>query len=399
MTGRRPKIVVGLTGGIAAYKVVSVIRALVKGGADVTVVPSESALNFIGKSTLEAISRNPVHESIFDDVAQVRHVALGQSADAVVVAPATANTLSALAEGRGDSLLLTTVLASTAPIIVAPAMHTEMWEKAATRENVALLSERGVTFVGPVAGELTGGDSGVGRLADVDDIVDSVWSAVHTRDLEGQTVLITAGGTREPIDPVRVIGNRSTGHMGIACARAARDRGAHVVLVAAHLEVDVPSGITVVTVSTANEMHRAVREHLPDADAFLSVAAVSDFRVANQSTAKLKKSSGVPEIRLELNPDILADAVAQRTGTFIVGFAAETDEARLAEIAGAKAVAKGVDLLVANVVGEATGFGSSLTSTLFINNEGSVIDAVTGTKTAVASRILDLVSRQKENTP
>lgn len=395
MTARRPRIVVGLTGGIAAYKVVSVIRELVRRGADVTVVPSESASNFVGIATLEAISRNPVSESLFDDVARVRHVALGQSADAILVAPATANTIAALADGRADSLLLTSVLASVAPVIIAPAMHSEMWENAATQTNITTLRERGVDIIGPVAGELTGGDSGMGRLADETVIADAVWSAAQSRDLDGMTVLVSAGGTREPIDPVRYIGNRSTGHMAIACARAARDRGARVIVVAAHVEVDIPVGVEVVAVSTAAEMHDAVMARLTEADVFLAVAAVSDYRVANASTLKLKKSDGVPTLVLEENPDIVREAVALNTGAFIVSFAAETDDERFLELVVSKAKAKGTNLLVANLVGDDRGFGSAPTRTLFLEPDGSVVDTVDGSKFDVATRIIDLVSRQK----
>lgn len=398
MAQRRPRIVVGLTGGIAAYKVVSVIRELVRRGADVTVVPSESAVNFIGVSTLEAISRNPVHQSLFDDVAQVRHVALGQAADVVLVAPATANSLAVLAEGRADSLLLTTVLATSAPVVIAPAMHTEMWEKPATQHNAATLSKRGFRFVGPSAGELTGGDTGVGRLADIEDIVDAVWSAAHERDLEGLRVLVTAGGTREPIDPVRFIGNRSTGHMGVACARVARDRGATVTLIAAHLEVAVPSGIELVPVSTAQEMHDAVIARIAETDAFVAVAAVSDYRVAAVSEQKLKKTGHPITVDLVENPDILRDAVASGSSAFVVGFAAETDPERFLEFATTKAVSKKVDLLVANLVGDSTGFGNISTRTVFVSGEGSVVDTVEGSKTDVATRIFDLVSRQKDVT-
>jgi phosphopantothenoylcysteine decarboxylase/phosphopantothenate--cysteine ligase len=397
MATGRPRVVVGLTGGIAAYKVVAVIRGLVKRGADVTVVPSESALNFIGKSTLEAISRNIVTESLFDDVARVRHVALGQNADAILIAPATANTLSALADGRADSLLLTTVLASNAPVIVAPAMHSEMWENAATRSNVDTLRARGFDIVGPVTGELTGGDSGIGRLANENDIIDAVWSAAQSNDLSGQTFLITAGGTREPIDPVRYIGNRSTGHMGVACARVARDRGARVILVAAHLEVDPPAGVEVVAVSTAREMHEAVLSRIADVDAFLSVAAVSDFRIANVSDQKVKKTDGPPTIVLEENPDIVRDVVALGGKAFVVSFAAETDDERFVDLVTAKARAKGSDLLVANLVGDNRGFGSAPTRTLFIELDGSIVDTVDGSKFEVATRIVEHVSRQKAN--
>ncbi|MEN9740507.1 MAG: bifunctional phosphopantothenoylcysteine decarboxylase/phosphopantothenate--cysteine ligase CoaBC, partial [Actinomycetota bacterium] len=210
MAQRHPRVVVGLTGGIAAYKVVSVIRSLAEHGCDVHVIPTESALNFIGRATLEAVSGNPVHDSIFDGVTEVRHVALGQSADVILIAPATANSLAALAEGRGDSLLLTTVLASTAPLVIAPAMHTEMWEQQSTQANVETLADRGAIFVGPVSGRLTGADSGAGRLSEPQDIVHAVLDSMQPQDLGGVRILITAGGTREPIDPVRFIGNRST---------------------------------------------------------------------------------------------------------------------------------------------------------------------------------------------
>lgn len=399
MSSRSPRIVVGLTGGIAAYKVVSVVRELVRRGADVTVVPTESSENFIGRSTLEAISRNPVHGSLFNDVAEVRHVALGHNADAILVAPATAEVLAALAEGHSSTLLLTTVLATRAPVVLAPAMHTEMWENAATRHNVSVLRERGFHFVGPEMGELTGGDSGIGRLAEIEDIVESVWSAATARDMEGQRVLITAGGTRESIDPVRFIGNRSTGHMGVACAQNARDRGATVTLIAAHLDVAPPSGVTVVGVSTTAEMHAAVMANLPTTDVFLAVAAVADFRVANVSTTKIKKDQGVPDLVLVANPDILRDVVAADSGAIVVGFAAETDAEHLLELAVAKARKKGVDLLVANVVGDSIGFGNNPTSTLLIRGDGTIVDSVSGSKLSVASRIFDVVSRQKENTP
>ncbi len=373
----------------------SVVRELVRLGADVHVVPSESAREFIGLATLEALSRNPVHTSIFDEVSEVRHVALGQSADVVLVAPATANTLSALAEGRGDSLILTTILATHAPVIVAPAMHTEMWENAATRANVATLRARGIRFVGPVEGQLTGIDSGVGRLADVDDIVSAVWSATAEKDLLGRRILVSAGGTREPIDPVRYIGNKSTGHMGVALAEDARDRGAIVTLIAAHLEVDTPTGVEVVTVSTANEMRDAVFARFDDCDAFLAVAAVSDFRVANRSVSKLKREAGSPELVLEPNPDILREAVERRTNQFIVGFAAETDDADFLTLAAAKARRKGASVLVANLVGESRGFGNIATNVVFLNSEGDILDEADGSKRDVAHRILSLVSRQK----
>lgn len=396
MAGSHRRVIVGLTGGIAAYKVVSVIRSLVQSGCDVQVVPTESALKFIGKATLEAISRNPVHESIFDGVSEVRHVALGQSADVIVIAPATANSLSALAEGRADSLLLTTVAASTAPIIVAPAMHTEMWLQASTQHNVETLVERGVQFIGPVAGQLTGDDSGVGRMAEPEEIVDAVLGALADRDFDGVRVLITAGGTREPIDPVRFIGNRSTGAMGVALADAARNRGATVTLIAANLEVAVPAGVRVVRVSTAAELQKAVQDEFASTDVFIASAAVSDYRVASPSTNKLKKSGGVPTIELVENPDVLAHAAANKGDRFVVGFAAETDPTTFDAELARKAKSKGVDLLVGNLVSASYGFGNNATTIVLVNSEGVRLDEVSGSKAVVANRILDRVSRQKD---
>ena len=396
MTGQHPRVVVGLTGGIAAYKVVSVIRSLVERGCDVHVIPTEAALNFIGRATLEAVSRNPVHDSIFDGVAEVRHVALGQAADVILVAPATANSLSALAEGRADSLLLTTILASTAPLVIAPAMHTEMWENASTQANIDTLSGRGVRFVGPTVGRLTGADSGVGRLSEPDDIVDAVFAAISPRDFDNTAVLITAGGTREPIDPVRYIGNRSTGAMGVALAEAARDRGARVTLIAAHLEVPIPRGVTVIQVDTATSLRDAVMSEFGSADVFIATAAVSDYRVASPASQKLKKSAGAPVIELVENPDVLAEVSLVKGTRYVVGFAAETDTTGFDGELVRKAKSKGVDLLVGNIVGESQGFGNNETTIVLVDGEGTRVDSVTGNKSHVASRILDHVSRQKD---
>lgn len=399
MTGHRPRIVVGLTGGIAAYKVVSVIRDLVEQGCDVHVIPTESALNFIGRATLEAVSRNPVFDSIFDDVSEVRHVALGQQADVILIAPATAHTLSGLAEGRADSLLLTTVLASTAPLLVAPAMHTEMWENQGTSANVEVLASRGVQFIGPVSGRLTGADSGVGRLAEPADIVTAVLARLKPRDFDGVNVLISAGGTREPIDPVRFIGNRSTGAMGVALAEIARDRGAAVTVIAANLEVPLPRGVRVRTVSSTEEMFGAVTEEFPECDVFLSAAAVSDYRVARPSPQKLTKSTGIPQLELVENPDIVAHVAQYKGARTVVAFAAETDSAGFTDRVAAKARSKGVDFVVGNLVGESRGFGSVPTDIVCVNTEGVHIGEVSGSKSVVAGLILDLVSRQKESTP
>ena len=399
MTTRLPRVIVGLTGGIAAYKVVTVIRRLVERGCDVHVIASESALNFVGSATIEAISRNPVNVGLFDGVSEVRHVSLGQSADAILIAPATANTLSNLADGRADSLLLTTVLASACPIVVAPAMHTEMWDNDATVANVQTLVNRGFVFVGPDTGRLTGSDSGTGRLADEDRIVDTVLAQLIAPDFNGVTAVVTAGGTREPIDPVRYIGNRSTGEMGVRLAETLTRRGAEVILIAAHLEVAVPRGIRVVEVSTAGEMHDAVNLHASGADLFISAAAVSDYRVGNRSDSKLKKSLGVPHLELVENADILKDFSGGKGSTFVVGFSAETSRESFVENASAKARAKGVDLMVANLVGEDKGFGNTDADIVLLDENGVVVSEFHGTKSDIASHILDYVSRQRAAKP
>ncbi|MEY5017291.1 MAG: bifunctional phosphopantothenoylcysteine decarboxylase/phosphopantothenate--cysteine ligase CoaBC [Actinomycetota bacterium] len=395
MTERHPRVVVGLTGGIAAYKVVSVIRDLVTRGWDVHVVPTESALNFIGRATLEAISRNPVYDTIFDGVAEVRHVALGQSADVILIAPATANTLSALATGRADSLLLTSVLASRAPLVVAPAMHTEMWENSATVANVAVLRDRGVRIVGPAVGRLTGADTGIGRLEEPSQIVDAVESALIPDDLSGVSVVITVGGTREPLDPVRFIGNRSTGIQGFALARAAAQRGARVTMIVGTVETEIPAGMTCIRVETAQQMHDAVLDAARDAQVVIMAAAVADYRAETVSSEKLKKSGGVPTITLVENPDILADLTARPEGRFIVGFAAETDSERFHEYASAKAVRKRADILVANSVGADSVFGTAETHVSLYNRDGVMIHETAGSKTSVAHAILDHISRWK----
>jgi phosphopantothenoylcysteine decarboxylase/phosphopantothenate--cysteine ligase len=399
MTLGHPRVIVGLTGGIAAYKVVTVIRRLVERGCDVHVIATESALNFVGPATLEAISRNPLNTGLFDGVSEVKHVSLGQSADAILIAPATANTLSHLADGRADSLLLTTVLAASCPIVVAPAMHTEMWDNAATQANVTTLVSRGVVFVGPDSGRLTGSDTGVGRLAGEDAIVDAVFEQLGPRDFAGVRVVVTAGGTREPIDPIRFIGNRSTGEMGVRLVEALHRRGAIVTLIAAHLEVPVPRGVAVVEVSSALEMQHAVKTHGHDTDVLISAAAVSDYRVANVSTSKLPKSAGTPLIDLVENPDILSEFAHEHRSTFIVGFAAETSRETFIERVTSKAQSKGVDLMVGNLVGSETGFGNTVADIVLVDSSGAIVSDFHGTKASAASHILDYVSRQRAATP
>ncbi|SFR76875.1 phosphopantothenoylcysteine decarboxylase / phosphopantothenate--cysteine ligase [Agromyces sp. CF514] len=396
----RLNIVVGITGGIAAYKAVGVVRALVLAGHDVHVVPTEGALRFVGRPTLEAISRNPVHTDLYEGVAEVRHVAIGQAADLIVIAPATANSIAKLAAGLADDLLGNTVLASEAPIVIAPAMHTEMWLNQATAANVATLRERGVTIVGPAVGQLTGADSGPGRMEEPDVIVAAALARAAAAaglprdDLSGRRVVVTAGGTREPLDPVRFLGNRSSGKQGVAIAEAARARGAQVTLIAANLEVAAPGGCDIRSVSTARELQAAVTEAAAGADLVVMAAAVADYRPAEVSESKIKKQPGDDGLTLELvrNPDILAGlGHAPHEGTLLVGFAAETepDDERLLALGAAKLEAKGADLLVVNRVGWAEGFARDDNRVVILGRDG-VRARADGSKMSVAHGILDV---------
>lgn len=389
-------IVVGITGGIAAYKAVGVVRGLVLAGHDVHVIATESALRFVGRPTLEAISRNTVHTDLFEGVAEVRHVALGQRADLILIAPATAHTLASLAGGLAGDLLGTTVLASAAPVLLAPAMHTEMWDHPATQANVATLRARGLAFVGPATGQLTGTDSGAGRMSEPDEIVARALDLLRPQDLEGRRVLISAGGTREPLDPVRYLGNRSSGRQGVALAEAARSRGAAVTLVAAHLEVPAPAGVVVERVGTARELEASLRAHAASHDTIIMAAAVADFRPRAVAEEKIKKdaSEGGLSLELERTPDIIAGLSEHRApGQRIVGFAAETasDEDALLALGAAKARRKGVDLLVLNRVGWAEGFGTEDNAVIALDATGVELARVAGDKLSVAHRILDVI--------
>lgn len=420
-SGGAPRnVVVGVTGGIAAYKAVGVVRALVLAGHDVQVIATEAALRFVGRPTLEAISRNPVHTELYEGVAEVRHVALGQRADLIVIAPATANTLAKLAAGLADDLLGNTVLASTAPLVVAPAMHTEMWRHPATTANVELLRSRGVTFIGPASGQLTGQDSGPGRMAEPEDIVRGALAvldggalgspdaptdevapageadAAPSGDLTGRRVLVTAGGTREPIDPVRFIGNRSSGRQGVAIALAAAARGADVTLIAANLDVAAPAGVRVEPVGTAAELRETALRLAADADVVVMAAAVADYRPEAVAEEKIKKDAQGDQLELRLvrNPDILRElTAARRPGQLMVGFAAETerDRERQLELGRTKAERKGVDLLVLNRVGWTEGFATERNDIVVLDRAGSIVAEASGTKASVADRLLDVV--------
>ncbi len=402
-------MVVGVSGGVAAYKSVHLVRLLVLAGHEVHVVPTEDSLRFVGTSTWESISRNSVTTSVHDDVAQVRHVALGQAADLIIVAPATANTLARMAAGFADNLLGTTLLASTAPVVVAPAMHTEMWSHPATRHNVDTLRARGVHVVGPADGPLTGGDSGPGRMSEPEEILQAALAAVPgDADLAGLQVAVSTGGTREPIDPVRFLGNRSSGRQGADVALAAARRGADVRLLAAHVgdgvlaEAARHPRITIEHAGTAVELRDAALSAAVETDVVVMVAAVADYRVAEMSDRKLSKQ-GDEGLSLDLvqNPDILATlARDRREGQTIVGFAAETaqtDDELIAK-GRAKRRRKGVDLLAVNAVGWTKGFESVDNAALVLDAQDNVLTRVQGSKRDVANALWDAVLTVRQRT-
>jgi len=393
-------IVVGVTGGIAAYKTVQLVRLLIKAGHEVTVIPTEDALRFVGLPTWEAISRNSVTTSVHDDVARVRHVALGQAADLVIVAPATANTIAKITAGLADDLLGTTLLATLAPVAIAPAMHTEMWRHPSTQANIATLRDRGVHVLGPGDGELTGGDSGPGRMLEPEELFDHALALLAPQDLAGRTVVVSAGGTREPIDPVRFLGNRSSGRQGAALAAEAAARGARVVLVAANVSADVLAAsrhplVDVRPVGTAAELGEAVRDAAASADVVVMAAAVADYRPATAADQKLTKEEGILDrIDLVENEDIVAGLAASRPeGQVVVAFAAETladADARRAR-ARRKRERKGVDLLVVNLADAENGFESADNAVEVIGDGGSVVASAAGSKRSVSSAIWDAV--------
>jgi phosphopantothenoylcysteine decarboxylase/phosphopantothenate--cysteine ligase len=395
------RVVLGVTGGIAAYKATGIIRLLTEAGHDVKVIPTANALRFIGATTLEALSHNSVDPDLYTDVESVKHVELGQTADLIIVAPATAAFLARMASGLADDLLMNTLLATKAPILVAPAMHTEMWQNAATVANVATLRERGIEILEPAVGRLTGADSGPGRLPEPEEIVAAALALSAPQDLTGKRILVTAGGTQEPIDPVRYLGNHSSGKQGIALATEATKRGAKVTLIAANVSEPISAIHELVRVSTAAELEAEVLGHLNFVDAVIMAAAVADFRVETTADKKLKRSELGDEINLKLvaNPDILAGLVSkiQSDGLNVVsvGFAAETalnpnDLQRLAEH---KLEAKGCDILVANDVSHGAVFGSERNSVLVLTKQGSVTSR-DGSKAAIANHILDVLGQE-----
>ncbi len=389
------RIVVGITGGIAAYKAVTVIRHLVEAGHEVRVIPTQNALRFVGAATLEAISKHSVDPDLYTDVADVKHVELGQSADLVIVAPATASFVARTAAGIADDLLSNVVLATKAPILVVPAMHTEMWENPATVANIATLRSRGIAVLEPAVGRLTGSDSGKGRLPEPEEIVEaSLALASFGNDLNGLKVLVTAGGTQEPIDAVRFIGNHSSGKQGVALARAASTRGASVHLIGAN--IDSVGDFEFTRVTTAAELGAAVKTHGDAVDVIVMAAAVADYRVEQPVAHKLKKADVGETLQLTLvqNPDILANLVSARRGArtpLIVGFAAESESAQLESLAIEKLARKGCDLLVANDISGSKVFGADTNAVAVVHARDGVIARFDGQKSAVANELLSII--------
>ena len=401
-TGAR--VVLGVSGGIAAYKACELLRRLSEAGHEVRVVPTRAALSFVGAATWSALSGRPVSAEVWDDVHDVPHVRIGQEADLVVVAPATADLLAKAAHGLADDLLTNTLLTARCPVVYVPAMHTEMWLHPATQDNVATLRRRGATVLEPAVGRLTGADSGPGRLPEPEQIFQTC-SAVLRRgsqpaDLAGRHVVVSAGGTREPLDPVRFLGNRSSGRQGYALAATALARGAEVTLVSANVALPEPAGAKVVRVGSAAELREAVLTAAAGADVVVMAAAVADFRPAVRRDTKIKKGDGEPEpIALARNPDVLAELSASRRtpGQVVVGFAAETGDATgdVLSHGRAKLAAKGCDLLVLNEVGGAghpTGFEGTENAGVVLGADGSETAVPLGSKEALADAVWDLVA-------
>jgi phosphopantothenoylcysteine decarboxylase/phosphopantothenate--cysteine ligase len=394
-------IVLGVSGGIAAYKVASILRLLTEAGHNVQVVPTPAALNFVGSATWEALSGNPLISEVWDEVADVPHVRIGQAADLVIVAPATADLLSRAANGAANDLLTNVLLTATCPIVFAPAMHTEMWLNAATQENVATLRSRGCIVIDPAEGRLTGDDSGPGRLPDPEEIVSVAMGVLSEQDLLGLDIVITAGGTREFLDPVRFLGNSSSGKQGVALAVTARDRGAKVTLICANISVPLPAGVTVVSAVTGDDVHAAVMQASQAADVIVMAAAIADYKPKVTQNSKMKKSDdgSSPTIELVRTVDILADLVSHRNTSHpdqvIVGFAAETgdDRGSVLDHGTAKLQRKGCDLLVINEVGPNLAFGTDDNEVTILTREPATQTKVSKTsKNQIAQAIWDAVS-------
>ncbi len=391
-------IVLAVSGGIAAYKAIELCRRLVDGGASVTPILTESAHQFVGPITFKALATEPLVTSLFDGDDPIPHTTLGQSADLIVVAPATARVIASYAAGISDDVLGATLIATRAPVVVCPAMHTEMWEHPSVQENLATLRRRGVHIVEPDEGRLAGGDVGKGRLASPARIVAEIERLLGPNDLDALTVVISAGGTREPIDPVRFISNRSSGKQGYALAAEAVGRGANVILVTT-VDLTIPHGVSAVHVETSEQMRKAVLESAANADIVVMAAAVSDFRPAAVADQKIKKANGVPEIVLEPAPDILAELGSRRTADqTLVGFAAETEN--LLDNAASKLSRKNIDMIVANdVSAPGVGFAHDTNAVTIITADGLVTGVALSSKREIARAVFDQAIRTREVSP
>ena len=396
------RVVLGVAGGIAAYKACELLRQLTESGLTVRVIPTASALRFVGAATWAALSGQPVSTEVWDDVHEVPHVRLGREADLVVVAPATADLLAKAAGGHADDLLTSTLLTARCPVVYAPAMHTEMWQHQATQANVATLRSRGALVVEPAVGRLTGADSGPGRLPEPDELAELVRRVLARGavelplDLTGRHVVVSAGGTREHLDPVRFLGNRSSGRQGYALAATAVARGAEVTLVSANVALPDPAGAKVTRVVSTDDLRAAMLAVAGDADAIVMAAAPADFRPRSTRTTKIKKTGAAPEpIELDVTPDVLVELSSHRSrpGQVVVGFAAETgDETSDAlTYARAKLARKGCDLLVVNEVREGQAFESTRNTAVVLGADGSRVDIPDGPKEALADVVWDLV--------
>lgn len=399
-TQSAPRVILGVGGGIAAYKVCELLRLFVESGYDVRVVPTADALRFVGEATWAALSRQPVATGVWDQAHEVPHVRLGQEADLVFVAPATADLLARAAHGLADDLLTNTLLTARCPVMFAPAMHTEMWEHPATQENVARLRRYGAVVLEPDEGRLTGADTGKGRLPEPGALFQAARSALRratpTADLAGRHVVVSAGGTREALDPVRFLGNNSSGRQGYALAATAAARGARVTLVAANTALPTPAGVELRRVGSTQELNDAMFDVVAgdSVDAVVMAAAVADFRAATAAETKIKKSDGPPSIDLEPNPDILAALTRARVERrsrvrVIVGFAAETDDVR--RNGERKLQDKGCDLLVVNEVGGGRAFGTADNQAVVLGADGSAVEIPFGPKEDLADRVWDMV--------
>ncbi|HJQ44638.1 MAG TPA: bifunctional phosphopantothenoylcysteine decarboxylase/phosphopantothenate--cysteine ligase CoaBC [Jatrophihabitantaceae bacterium] len=397
------RVVLGVAGGIAAYKAADLLRKLTEAGHDVTVVPTASALQFVGAATWSALSHHPVASDVWTDADQVPHVQLGRQTELVVVAPATADLLAKAAHGLADDLLTNTLLTARCPVLFVAAMHTEMWEHPATVDNAATLRRRGAIVLEPATGRLTGVDTGKGRMPEPLEIAQLAELLLRRPDalpddLTGRHVVISAGGTREPLDPVRFLGNASSGKQGYALATVAAARGARVTLVSANAELPEPANVELVRVGSAVELREAMHKVAPDADVVVMAAAVADFRPAGVIDHKIKKSAGAPTpIELEENPDILAELVADRAhGQLVVGFAAETGDetATVLEHGRAKLARKGCDLLVVNAVGPGKAFGQADNAAVILGTDGAETPVPLGPKALLAAAVWDEVARR-----